>query len=288
MIGMPPGPPLTSDPIQQFLVDNKVDSRAAASLRQLPMELQQKVVAEGPVTGTNPSAVMTARIRKIEMQNPDVKRAAQATAPAPSTSPVPEAPMSHSVAPHGIPPPPPFMYPAPPPPGMVPDHRAAATMAPPPPPLPVGYAMAPLPPPVEEFIRAAGAEPGVENILRTLPPEMMNIVMSEGPVTGNNSSAVLMGRIRKADLQLREGQPPRYEGMPPGPRLPAAPLPPPMGPPGMPPMGILPGGALGPLPPRASFGSGMPPPPPGMVPLGPPMPPGPPNSGIGPPRPPGF
>lgn len=56
--------PHGSDPVGQFLEINKVDTRAAASLRAMPMDMQQKVIAEGPVTGTNPSAVLTARIRK--------------------------------------------------------------------------------------------------------------------------------------------------------------------------------------------------------------------------------
>lgn len=72
--GVPPPPPLGaqqtsgSDPVTAFLVENKIDTRAAGAIRLLPLDLQLKVVAEGPVTGTNPSAVLTARIRKFELQ----------------------------------------------------------------------------------------------------------------------------------------------------------------------------------------------------------------------------
>lgn len=79
----PPGAPApgvaagTSDSVHNFLNENRIDPRAAAALRAMPIDLQLKVLGEGPVTGTNASAVLTARIRKIESQAPKAPGAAQ-------------------------------------------------------------------------------------------------------------------------------------------------------------------------------------------------------------------
>lgn len=66
----PPGPPPATTPgadaVNDFITENKIDPRAASALRALPLELQQKVVAEGEIKGTNPSAVITGRIRKVQ------------------------------------------------------------------------------------------------------------------------------------------------------------------------------------------------------------------------------
>merc|ERR1719277_239429 len=61
-----PPPPANSELVSTYLQENKIDARAAASFRALSEEVQQKVIQEGPVTGTNPSAVLTARVKKIE------------------------------------------------------------------------------------------------------------------------------------------------------------------------------------------------------------------------------
>eukprot|EP00811_Abedinium_folium_P003803 NODE_13499_length_1162_cov_2.144928.p2 GENE.NODE_13499_length_1162_cov_2.144928~~NODE_13499_length_1162_cov_2.144928.p2 ORF type:complete len:178 (+),score=44.86 NODE_13499_length_1162_cov_2.144928:2-535(+) len=51
--------------VNAFLETNKIDARAAVMLRQLPPNLQERVITDGTVAGTNPSAVLTSRIRKV-------------------------------------------------------------------------------------------------------------------------------------------------------------------------------------------------------------------------------
>lgn len=47
-----------------FVQENRLDLSAENALRALPPEAQQKVIAEGPIMGNNPSAVLMARARK--------------------------------------------------------------------------------------------------------------------------------------------------------------------------------------------------------------------------------
>lgn len=64
MMGMPnrPGP----DPVAIFCDANQLDVAAANALRALPPDLRQDVMAEGSVRGRNPSAILMARIRKVQ------------------------------------------------------------------------------------------------------------------------------------------------------------------------------------------------------------------------------
>merc|ERR1712137_504319 len=198
-------PPMTSDPVAQFLETNKVDTRAAASLRSLPMDVQQKVIAEGPVTGTNPSAVLTARIRKIEMQATQAKNA-QATHEPPPGQPPP---------PPGMPPP---LVPATPPqpaslhsPALLAGLATMPGQVPPPPPYsavpmftkfePGGTAQ------LEEFLTACGLVHSTETHVRSSPPEMQQRIMSEGPVRGNKAAVVLSARISTAETAAAESIP---------------------------------------------------------------------------------
>lgn len=96
--------PTAADEVNSFLKENRIDSKAAASMRTLPMGIQQKVVSEGPVTGTNTSAVLTARIRKIEMQTPKAGSEPSATLPPGGIGPQP--PPGEAPAPLGALPPP--------------------------------------------------------------------------------------------------------------------------------------------------------------------------------------
>merc|ERR1719510_2546129 len=102
-------------------------------LRAVPGELQHRIVAEGPVTGTNPSAVLTARIRKFELQDSQGKTGPTASssstvpgppdaaaAAGPPGNPVPGPPPAGAPPPHmqiGIPGSPMGL-----PPGMIPQH----------------------------------------------------------------------------------------------------------------------------------------------------------------------
>merc|ERR1719375_1889724 len=97
---VPPGPP---DAIDEFVKVNGVDPRAASMLKALPKECQDSILADGPVSGTNPSAVLTARIRKLEPRAAELRKAVAGTA---------------TQAPPGPPPgPPPALGPPGPPPG---------------------------------------------------------------------------------------------------------------------------------------------------------------------------
>ncbi|CAE8608924.1 unnamed protein product, partial [Polarella glacialis] len=76
--------PMPLDPVSQFLSVHQVDHRAAAALRMLPLELQYRIIGEGPLTGGNPSAVLAMRITKLEV--PGAVPSAGSTMPAPATS----------------------------------------------------------------------------------------------------------------------------------------------------------------------------------------------------------
>jgi len=142
---MLPPPPSGPDPVAVFIQENNIDQRAAAMLRALPGELQQRIVAEGPVTGTNPSAVLTARIRKFELQDSQGKTgptaSSSSTVPGPPDSgasvgatghPVPGPPPAGPPLPHmqiGIPGNPMATHGFGLPPGMIPQHGIMMAMS---------------------------------------------------------------------------------------------------------------------------------------------------------------
>jgi len=73
--GMPPlgnlGPPpgmlgAPTDPVTAFVKEHGVDNLAEESLRKLPADLQREVIAEGPLIGSNSSAVLMSRVRNVE------------------------------------------------------------------------------------------------------------------------------------------------------------------------------------------------------------------------------
>lgn len=54
-----------TDAVAAFVRENQVDSSAEKALRDLPWDIQSKVINEGPVAGTNnPSAVLMSRIKR--------------------------------------------------------------------------------------------------------------------------------------------------------------------------------------------------------------------------------
>jgi len=59
-------PPLNPGDVDRFLRENEIDSAAAATLRDCDPEIQKRVVAEGQVTGRNPSAIVASRIRRAQ------------------------------------------------------------------------------------------------------------------------------------------------------------------------------------------------------------------------------
>uniref|UniRef100_A0A7S4QH61 Uncharacterized protein n=1 Tax=Alexandrium monilatum TaxID=311494 RepID=A0A7S4QH61_9DINO len=69
MTAAPPATPAVSRPpdaVSRFVELNGLDVAAGNALRALPLELQQDVMAEGSVRGRNPSAILMARIRKVQ------------------------------------------------------------------------------------------------------------------------------------------------------------------------------------------------------------------------------
>merc|ERR1719198_861842 len=62
--------PLPVEDVEAYLAANLVEPEAANSLRALPPRLQQYVIQRGPVSDTrNPSAVLIARIRDVELNS---------------------------------------------------------------------------------------------------------------------------------------------------------------------------------------------------------------------------
>lgn len=82
----PPGPnghPAPVEDVEAFLAANPVDPEAADRLRALPPHLQQAVVQRGPVSDTrNPSAVLIARVRDVELRGGGAAAAGPLGAPA--------------------------------------------------------------------------------------------------------------------------------------------------------------------------------------------------------------
>lgn len=54
------------DPVAMFITQYGVDSSAENALRALPVELQHRVMAEGPLRGLNASALLMSRVRKAQ------------------------------------------------------------------------------------------------------------------------------------------------------------------------------------------------------------------------------
>jgi len=62
-------PPLNPGDVDRFLRENVIDSAAGATLKECDPEIQKRVVAEGQVTGRNPSAIVASRIRRAQHEN---------------------------------------------------------------------------------------------------------------------------------------------------------------------------------------------------------------------------
>lgn len=80
--GQPPPPgyphPLAhlANSIANFAADNKLDRKAEEALRALHPELQHRILLEGHISGSNPSAVLMSRIRALESSSPAAATAA--------------------------------------------------------------------------------------------------------------------------------------------------------------------------------------------------------------------
>jgi len=59
-------PPLNPGDVERFLGENGIDNTAGTMLRECDPEIQKRVVAEGSVTGRNPSAIVASRIRRAQ------------------------------------------------------------------------------------------------------------------------------------------------------------------------------------------------------------------------------
>lgn len=142
------------DAVSNYCAAHNVDIHAQSVLRKLPQTLQQMVINEGPVGGTNPSAALMSRIRKVE---------ATATGFGQGMTPQPQA----------------F--------GPRPAANSNDIVA--------------------MFVQQNSIDHASETALRALPLEKQYLVIQEGMVQGcKNPSAVLMGRIRKAQIGQPVGQ----------------------------------------------------------------------------------
>eukprot|EP00435_Cladocopium_sp_Y103_P034681 s3413_g9.t1 len=62
------------DPVAKFCMQHAVDYSAENALRALPVELQCKILNEGPLRASNPSAVLMSRIRKAQTLLAEMRR----------------------------------------------------------------------------------------------------------------------------------------------------------------------------------------------------------------------
>jgi len=62
------------DPVAKFCMQHAVDYSAENALRALPVELQCRILNEGPLRASNPSAVLMSRIRKAQTLLAEMRR----------------------------------------------------------------------------------------------------------------------------------------------------------------------------------------------------------------------
>jgi len=56
------------DPVAIFVTQHGADYSAERALRALPVDLQCRVLNEGPLRAQNPSAVLMSRVRRVQTQ----------------------------------------------------------------------------------------------------------------------------------------------------------------------------------------------------------------------------
>lgn len=159
--------PQAYDPIAMFVADNSLDASAQRQLREQPMHVQEAVLQEGPVTGRNPSAILSSRIKRI------IERGG------PQFVPRREEPYN---AGYGM------MWPAPPvmhyPPARVSSAPTRVSVD-----------------EVRQFAVENRVDDQAIDALLEAPKYIQQAVLAEGGITGRNPSAILLSRLRRAQAQ---------------------------------------------------------------------------------------
>jgi len=166
-------PPVSAGDVERFVQENDLDAAAAATLRECDPEITKRVVAEGRVTGRNPSAMVASRIRRAQQEHQSLRtlREQQSAGSGPILRPVVAVKLGASADPTG------------------------AAYAPPAPPMNPGI--------VERFLRENNIDADAASTLRECDPEVQKRVVAEGQVTGRNPSAMVVGRIRRAQQEIQ-------------------------------------------------------------------------------------
>merc|ERR1712008_52889 len=165
-------PPLSPGDVERFLRENDIDAAAAETLRGCDPEIQKRVVAEGQVTGRNPSAMVASRIRRAQHEHQSLRAQQEHQIPGPIIRPVAVKPAAASAEPVG------------------------ATYAP-----PMNPSL------VERFLRENEIVADAAATLRDCDPEVQKRVIAEGQVTGRSPSAMVVGRIRRAQQEHQSSSP---------------------------------------------------------------------------------
>mmetsp|Transcript_12562 Transcript_12562/g.24555 ORF Transcript_12562/g.24555 Transcript_12562/m.24555 type:complete len:653 (-) Transcript_12562:36-1994(-) len=165
-------PPVSAGDVERFLQENDIDAAAAATLRECDPEIQKRVVAEGQVTGRNPSAMVASRIRRAQQEHQSLRAQQEQQNPGPIIRPVAVKPPVASAEPVGV------------------------TYAP-----PVNLN------PIERFLQENEIDADAAATLRECDPEVQKRVVAEGQVTGRNPSAMVVGRIRRAQQEYQSSGP---------------------------------------------------------------------------------
>jgi len=134
--------------LEAFIRENELDESAVKALMEVPIEVQQRVMAEGIVTGRNKSAILVGRIRRCLCQ-----------------------PGASGALTNG---------------SMAPPKGNTDPSA--------GFGREQL----EHFVQVNNLDPHAEKVLREQPSDIQARVVGEGPVTGDNKSRIVMGRIRRS------------------------------------------------------------------------------------------
>eukprot|EP00406_Dinophysis_acuminata_P008107 CAMPEP_0179236650 /NCGR_PEP_ID=MMETSP0797-20121207/14036_1 /TAXON_ID=47934 /ORGANISM="Dinophysis acuminata, Strain DAEP01" /LENGTH=589 /DNA_ID=CAMNT_0020943911 /DNA_START=240 /DNA_END=2009 /DNA_ORIENTATION=+ len=236
----------TEEEILQFFSVNHFDSAAELAFRQQPPNFQRRLMDDGPCEGTNSSAMLMSRIRRLA--------AAEQSLPAGlggySQGSISEQTLAEFIAVNELD-------------GQAvralndvsevvqrrvinegivtgknksailigrirrcrnlvdnlveggPSRRVSADFSAPPPKISISGEI----PTIEEFVLMHQLDEYAEKALRDQTPDVLQLVLAEGAITGDNKSKILMGRIRRAK---HERQPPDSGGVPGAPPPPQA------------------------------------------------------------------
>jgi hypothetical protein len=184
------------DPEHAFCTENGVDDRATGSFFEAPVHIRHAVMAEGPLSGRNPSAVLLSRLRRAEASGPDpisvfimenqLDQAAEQKLREQS-GPVQQAvldegPLAGARNPSAV---------------LAGRIRRILQNSPATGAKRPRQSSAPGDE-IDSFIAENSIDEKAAGALREASPHIQQLVMQEGNITGRNPSAILLSRIRRA------------------------------------------------------------------------------------------